>query len=219
MCALRDWGLLVQMDDLEKGPACVRCLEGKQTAAAFPERQAKRAARPLELIHSDVCGPMSTSSMGGARYLVTFTDDFSRKTFGYLLKFKSEHRQILSTAQVMKRMLARVPGMMLESVAVPRMRTWRLVKGKRCFWYCHSTTRPQYSLQGPFKCETEPLTYDEAMSSSCSEEWHSAMQKEYDALIKNGVWSLVDRPKDANIVKSNDLNMDIDHVDVATAFF
>lgn len=40
----------------------------------------------LELVHSDVCGPMPVSAFGGARYLLTFTDDFSRMTFGYLLK-------------------------------------------------------------------------------------------------------------------------------------
>jgi hypothetical protein len=28
----------------------------------------------LDLVHSDVCGPMQVPSMGGSRYFVTFTD-------------------------------------------------------------------------------------------------------------------------------------------------
>ncbi|PNX70081.1 copia-type polyprotein, partial [Trifolium pratense] len=43
----------------------------------------------LELIHSDICGPINPSSNGGCRYFITFTDDFSRKTWTYPLKDKS----------------------------------------------------------------------------------------------------------------------------------
>lgn len=92
MCALRD-GLAVGIDfqcDSGHLQDCIPCIEGKQTVKSFPKGQAKRAEQLLELIHSDVCGPMSQSSWGGARYLVTFTDDFSRKTFGYLMTQKNE---------------------------------------------------------------------------------------------------------------------------------
>jgi transposase InsO family protein len=49
-----------------------------------------RATKPLEIVHSDVCGPMRTTSSGGARYFVTYIDDFSRKVWVYLLKSKGE---------------------------------------------------------------------------------------------------------------------------------
>jgi IS30 family transposase len=49
-----------------------------------------RASKLLELVHSDVCGPMKTTSRGGARYFVTFIDDFSRKIHVYLLRTKGE---------------------------------------------------------------------------------------------------------------------------------
>jgi hypothetical protein len=49
-----------------------------------------RATKPLEIVHSDVCGPMRTTSLGGARYFVTYIDDFSRKVWVYLLKSKGE---------------------------------------------------------------------------------------------------------------------------------
>jgi len=44
----------------------------------------------LELVHTDVCGPMNLSSVGGNKYFLTFIDDFSRKTWIYLLKSKDE---------------------------------------------------------------------------------------------------------------------------------
>ena len=44
----------------------------------------------LEIVHSDVCGLMSSSSLSGYVYYVSFIDDFSRKTWIYFLKGKSE---------------------------------------------------------------------------------------------------------------------------------
>ena len=49
-----------------------------------------RAADLLELVHSDVCGPMSLTAHGGFSYFVTFTDDLSRYGYVYLMKHKSE---------------------------------------------------------------------------------------------------------------------------------
>ena len=44
----------------------------------------------MELIHSDVCGPIRTMARGGFYYFITFTDDFSRFGYMYLLKNKSK---------------------------------------------------------------------------------------------------------------------------------
>ncbi|OWZ23039.1 hypothetical protein PHMEG_0002150 [Phytophthora megakarya] len=46
--------------------------------------------RPLELVHTDVMGPMKTKSKGGARYVLVFVDDYSRYVVAYFLKKKSE---------------------------------------------------------------------------------------------------------------------------------
>ena len=43
----------------------------------------------LELIHSDVFGPVPIPSLGGSLYYVIFIDDFSRNTWLYFLKKKS----------------------------------------------------------------------------------------------------------------------------------
>lgn len=68
---------------------CEACLEGKQSRSPF-KSEGKRATKLLEIIHSDVCGPMSVTSMSGKRYFVTFIDDFSRKVFVYMTRQKSD---------------------------------------------------------------------------------------------------------------------------------
>ena len=45
---------------------------------------------PLEFVHSDLCGTMQTQSLAGSHYMLTFIDDFTRKTWVYFLKFKNE---------------------------------------------------------------------------------------------------------------------------------
>lgn len=81
--------------------ACVVCLKGKQAKLPF-NKCGNRANELLELIHSDVCGPMETLSLGGARYYVTFIDDFSRKVFVYTIKNKSE---VLQTFKMFKNLV------------------------------------------------------------------------------------------------------------------
>ena len=50
----------------------------------------ERATDLLEIIHTDVCGPMSVEARVGYRYFLTFTDDLSRYEYIYLMKHKSE---------------------------------------------------------------------------------------------------------------------------------
>jgi hypothetical protein len=70
-------------------PVCEACKAGKMHANPFPTSQS-RASRPLQLVHSDVHGPVKVRTHQGYRYWVTFIDDFSRFKAVYLLKHKSE---------------------------------------------------------------------------------------------------------------------------------
>ena len=52
--------------------------------------QSDRATDLLGLVHTDVCGPMSSTARGGFQYFITFTDDLSRYRDIYLMRNKSE---------------------------------------------------------------------------------------------------------------------------------
>ena len=69
---------------------CEGCILGKMQRASFPKDGSVRAERKLQLVHSDVCGPMQTPSFGKYLYFVTFIDDYSRHAWVYPLKEKSE---------------------------------------------------------------------------------------------------------------------------------
>ena len=49
----------------------------------------RREKRILELVHSDVFGLVTVPSLGGSIYYVSFIYDFSRKTWTYFLRNKS----------------------------------------------------------------------------------------------------------------------------------
>ena len=68
---------------------CKGCVKGKNIKKTFP-RSKRKAKGILEIIHSTVCGSMSSNSLSGYVYYVSFIDDFSRNTWIYFLKIKDE---------------------------------------------------------------------------------------------------------------------------------
>ena len=69
---------------------CEGCVAGKFDRKPFVAVGEIRSRRKLELVHSDVCGPMQTASIGGAKYFVTFIDDYTRCCSVFFLRHKSE---------------------------------------------------------------------------------------------------------------------------------
>ena len=68
---------------------CPECCYGKSSRKPFP-RFGSRAVAPLDIVHSDIVGPMRTATSRKFNYYVSFIDDFSRMVFIYLLKHKGE---------------------------------------------------------------------------------------------------------------------------------
>jgi uncharacterized protein YigE (DUF2233 family) len=63
----------------------------KQTSiSSFPKEGAMKASQLLEIVHTDVYGPMRITTHGGAQYFLILIDDFSRKIHVYLLKAKGK---------------------------------------------------------------------------------------------------------------------------------
>ena len=73
-------GLLESLD-YELFDTCEPCLMGKMTKTLFSGTM-ERTTNLLEIIHTDVCGPMSFEARGGYHYVLTLTDDLSR--YGYV---------------------------------------------------------------------------------------------------------------------------------------
>lgn len=91
------YGIEINLD--EKLSECEICISEKQTRLPFVKNVEQRTRDLLEIVHSDVCGPMRHASLGGKNYFVTFTDDKSRWCEVYFVKKKSE---ILSVFEIFK---------------------------------------------------------------------------------------------------------------------
>ena len=74
----------------QKSTVCEGCVAGKMARAPIPKSSSTRATGLLDLVHTDIAGPMAVSSKGGARYFVTFIDDNSRWLTVYPLRLKSD---------------------------------------------------------------------------------------------------------------------------------
>jgi transposase InsO family protein len=69
---------------------CDSCLAGKQRRATFPTVAKFRAEEKLELVHGDLCGPVTPATPGGKRYFFLLVDDMSRYMWLVLLATKDE---------------------------------------------------------------------------------------------------------------------------------
>ncbi|KAK8951538.1 hypothetical protein KSP39_PZI004751 [Platanthera zijinensis] len=70
---------------------CDACHLSKHHRSSFPPKQGRGSTRPFDLVHSDVWGPAPTLTIGrSSSYFVTFIDEFSRCTWVYLLRDRSE---------------------------------------------------------------------------------------------------------------------------------
>jgi transposase InsO family protein len=75
-------------DEANKEP-CEPCVMGKAHRLPFPESD-NTAKQLLDVLHMDVCGPMPVDSIGGARYLATITDGYSRYAVVKPIRYKSD---------------------------------------------------------------------------------------------------------------------------------
>ena len=70
--------------------SCETCALCKITAKPFHTYSGVQSHEVLELVHTDLCGPMNVKTLAGSRYFITFVDDYSRYVCIYFLKDKSD---------------------------------------------------------------------------------------------------------------------------------
>ena len=72
------------------GKVCNACAKGKQVKNSFKSKRCVSTTRPLEMLHIDLCGPMSIISKGSKRYVCIIVNDYSRFTWTLFLGSKDE---------------------------------------------------------------------------------------------------------------------------------
>ena len=88
---LQEKGMVLGLLEIKNtNEVCEGCILGKHCRDSFPRETTSRAFIPLELVHSDVCGPMQTVTKAGNRYFLTFIDDCTRMCWVYFLIYKYE---------------------------------------------------------------------------------------------------------------------------------
>ncbi|KAK2982173.1 hypothetical protein RJ640_029076 [Escallonia rubra] len=80
--------------DCKKTSFCDVCYKAKQTSLSFPLSMNK-TQHVFDLIHCDIWGPYKTKSISGCHFFLTIVDDFSRATWVFLMKHKSETKEYL----------------------------------------------------------------------------------------------------------------------------
>ena len=74
----------------ERDIICDACMKGKHLKSSFKSKNFISTSRPLELLHMDLCGPMSTLSLGGKQYILVIVNDFIRFTWTCFLAHKND---------------------------------------------------------------------------------------------------------------------------------
>ncbi|GJY36096.1 retrovirus-related pol polyprotein from transposon TNT 1-94 [Tanacetum coccineum] len=96
---------------------CEGCLLGKHARSSFPKEATSKAKEPLQLIHTDLCGPITPPSYSKNLYFMLFIDDYSRKTWVYFLKEKSEAFKVFKK---FKAMVEKEKGLNIKSMRSDR---------------------------------------------------------------------------------------------------
>lgn len=92
--ALRELGMkgmvegMPLLDQVEE--FCDGCALGKQQRHPFPQVANYRASKPLDLVHTDLCGQIRPKTPGGKNYFLLIVDDYSRYMWVELLTTKDE---------------------------------------------------------------------------------------------------------------------------------
>nr|GEZ18669.1 retrotransposon protein, putative, Ty1-copia subclass [Tanacetum cinerariifolium] len=102
--------------DIKSFEKCVVCMSGKMARKPY-SHQVERAKDLLGLIHTNICGPFKIMSRQGVYYFVTFTDDFSRYGYVYLLKHKHE---VFETFKVFQKEVEKQHGKTIKSLRSDR---------------------------------------------------------------------------------------------------
>lgn len=122
---------------------CEMCRLGKAHRMPFKARE-KVSTKPGEIIHTDVCGPMSVETPGGAKYFLTFKDDATGYRHVYFLRHKAE---VAEKFRVFEKSIANKFG-----------RTMKILRSDNGREFCNKEMDNYLSQKGIKKENTAPYT-------------------------------------------------------------
>lgn len=122
---------------------CTSCLQAKQIRRPFPTSTTYRASIVLELVHGDLCGPISPPTAGKNRYIFVLIDDHSRYMWSILLKEKSE---AFEKFKIFKKIVENETNVTIKTLRTDRGGEFTSTKFRA---YCEKT-RVQRHLTAPY---------------------------------------------------------------------
>ncbi|KAJ0600333.1 putative RNA-directed DNA polymerase [Helianthus annuus] len=160
---------------------CEGCLIAKQARGSFPNKALWRATRPLELLHADLCGPITPKSHAGTsshEVEMTHTPNLQHAT--------NEGSSQLFSSQL------------LDNTPLQGKRNLNEVYNAKEAM-SEQEVQDLYAQEGElYLINDEPESYVEAMVDP---NWKKAMDLELDSINKNKTWTLVDLPKDHKAIR------------------
>ena len=75
---------------VQPSEVCKGCLMAKQIMTLFPSQSNYVSSKVLDLVHGDICGPISPPTPSGKRYFLLLVDDFSCVMWAYFLSTKDD---------------------------------------------------------------------------------------------------------------------------------
>ena len=94
---------------------CEACTLGKMYKLPIPKHSLNRATQPLELVHTDVCGPINVDSIGGSKYMLIFTYDYTRYITVYFITSKAD---VLSKFKECVNMVENRTGLQVKRLSI-----------------------------------------------------------------------------------------------------
>jgi len=81
--------------------SCSICLVGKHSRSAFKSELKMRAELVVNVVHSDICGPIEVPTYSGKIYFITFVDKYSRMLWLYSINLKSDALKVFQKFKVL----------------------------------------------------------------------------------------------------------------------
>ncbi|KAI3463689.1 hypothetical protein Pfo_020352 [Paulownia fortunei] len=132
---------------------------GKQKKGTHKVLQHINTSRTLELLHMGLMGPMQVESLGGKRYVFVCVDNFSRFTWVYFIREKS------NTFQVFKKLCKKLVNEKNDNIGkIVRIRSDH---GKEFEHAVFTNFCENYGIAHEFSASKTPQQNAEAVSTAC----------------------------------------------------